>query len=101
MSWRMVCSLEGIPQPGSQVVQSAHGPVAVFRNAEDEVFALLNRCPHKGGPLSKGTISGRTVECPLHGWVICLDDGNAVDPDVGCVRSFPVKVEAGSVFIDD
>ena len=81
---------------------SAHGTIAVFRNEENEVYALLDRCPHKGGPLSKGKVSGRRVECPLHEWIICLDDGNAVDSDGdGCVRTFPVKVENGSVFIED
>lgn len=98
--WQKVCALDAIPQLGARVVKSAHGNIAVFRNAVDEVFALLDKCPHRGGPLSQGIVFGRKVACPLHGWNIGLDDGNAVAPDVGCARSFPVKVENGLVLLE-
>ncbi len=100
ITWTRVCTLEDIPQLGARVVKSAHGNIAVFRNAEDEVFALLDKCPHKGGPLSQGIVFGRKVACPLHNWNIGLDDGNAVAPDHGCARNFPVKLENGVVFLD-
>ena len=98
--WINVCAVNDIPQLGARVVQSAHGNIAVFRNADDEVFALLDKCPHKGGPLSQGIVFGRKVACPLHGWNIGLDDGNAVPPDVGCARSYAVKIEGGQVWIE-
>ena len=98
--WTRVCLLGDIPQLGARVVKSAHGNIAVFRNAEDEVFALLDKCPHKGGPLSQGIVFGRKVACPLHNWNIGLDDGQAVAPDHGCARRFPVRLEAGEVFLD-
>ena len=97
--WTRTCRVEEIPQLGARVVKSAHGNIAVFRNSEDEVFALLDKCPHKGGPLSQGIVYGRKVACPLHNWNIQLEDGNAVAPDTGCARSFPVKVENGEVFL--
>jgi len=100
VTWTRVCMLEEIPRLGARVVKSAHGNIAVFRNAEDEVFALLDKCPHKGGPLSQGIVFGRKVACPLHNWNIDLDDGNAVAPDHGCARSFAVKLDNGVVFID-
>ena len=65
--------------------------VAVFRNAEDQVFALLDRCPHKGGPLSQGIVFGTSVACPLHNWTIGLDDGCAKAPDEGCTHAFAVQ----------
>ena len=98
--WTRACLPEDIPQLGARVVKSAHGNIAVFRNAEDEVFALLDKCPHKGGPLSQGIVFGRKVACPLHNWNIGLDDGQAVAPDHGCARRFPVRLEAGEVFLD-
>ena len=97
--WQKVCALEAIPQLGARVVKSAHGNIAVFRTADDEVFALADKCPHKGGPLSQGIVFGRKVACPLHGWNIGLDDGNAVAPDKGCTRSYAVKIEEGVVFL--
>jgi nitrite reductase (NADH) small subunit len=97
--WRKVCALEAIPRLGARVVKSAQGNIAVFRTGEDEIFALADKCPHKGGPLSQGIVFGRKVACPLHGWNIELDDGNAVAPDQGCTRSFPVRIEDGMVFL--
>jgi len=64
------------------------------------VFALLDRCPHKGGPLSQGIVFGVHVACPLHNWTIGLCDGQASAPDEGCTPKFSVKVENGQVFLD-
>lgn len=99
--WKAVCPVEDIPVLGSRRVARANGPeVALFRNAENEVFALLDRCPHKGGPLSQGIVFGRSVACPLHNWTIGLDDGCARAPDEGCTTRFSVKVEGGIVSLD-
>ncbi len=97
--WVRACGVADIPRLGARVVRSAAGDIALFRNAEDEVFALADKCPHKGGPLSQGIVHGRKVACPLHNWNIQLEDGRAAAPDVGCVRRYPVKVEAGDVFL--
>lgn len=98
--WKRVCALDEIPVLGSRVVASTvHGSIAVFRNADSEVFALRDKCPHQGGPLSQGIVHGRSVTCPLHNWRIQLDDGEAIAPDVGCAHSFPVKVEDGAVYL--
>ncbi len=65
-NWRLICKLDDIPQLGSRVVQrQGGGDIAVFRNAGDEVFALHDKCPHKGGPLSQGIVHGKRVTCPL------------------------------------
>ena len=74
--------------------------IAVFRTTDDNVFALLDHCPHKGGPLSQGIVFGNRVACPLHNWTIGLDDGRASAPDEGCVTRFPVRVENGRVLLD-
>lgn len=97
--WKRVCALDDIPRLGARVVKSAHGDIALFRNAEDEVFALLDQCPHKGGPLSQGIVFGRHVACPLHNWSIGLADGEAVAPDRGCARRFDTQVESGLVLL--
>jgi len=97
--WRKVCPLKDIPPLGARVVKTSQGNVAVFRNDIDEVFALRDQCPHKGGPLSQGIVFGRHVACPLHNWSIGLQDGKAVAPDEGCAGTFPVKVKAGDVYL--
>jgi nitrite reductase (NADH) small subunit len=99
--WVRVCGLSDIPMLGSRVVRREHGAdVAIFRCADDDVFALLDRCPHKGGALSQGIVFGRSVACPLHNWNIALDCGEAAAPDVGCTPAFVVSVQDGAVFLD-
>ena len=99
--WTPICQVEDIPVLGSRRVAREHGlDVAIFRNDQDEVFALLDRCPHKGGPLSQGIVFGTRVACPLHNWTIDLCDGQAQAPDEGCTPRFEVKVEAGVVFLN-
>ena len=98
--WTRVGAVEDIPRLGARVVRSAQGDIAVFRNAEDEVFALRDKCPHKGGPLSQGIVFGESVACPLLNWTIGLNDGCAAVPDVGCAQRFSVRVEAGGVALD-
>lgn len=100
-AWKAICRVEDIPVLGSRRVARDHGlDVAVFRNDADDVFALLDRCPHKGGPLSQGIVFGTRVACPLHNWTIGLCDGQAQAPDEGCTPRFEVKVEAGVVFLN-
>ena len=99
--WKTICRVEDIPVLGSRRVARSIGmDVAVFRNEQDQVFALLDRCPHKGGPLSQGIVFGTSVACPLHNWTIGLDSGCAKAPDEGCTPRFAVKVEAGMVQLD-
>jgi len=97
--WIEVGEIEDIPRLGSRVVETDKGAIAVFRNSEDEVFALFNRCPHKGGPLSEGIVYGRTVACPLHNWRLDLASGQAKAPDEGCVPSYPVRIEQGRILL--
>ncbi len=99
--WKPICRVEDIPVLGSRRVARPQGmAVAVFRNDQDQVFALLDRCPHKGGPLSQGIVFGTSVACPLHNWTIGLDTGCARAPDEGSTPRFSVKVENGLVHLD-
>ncbi len=94
--WIPICFVADIPVLGSRRVARTQGAaVAIFRAADDQVFALLDRCPHKGGPLSQGIVFGQSVACPLHNWTIGLADGCARSPDEGCTTAFAVRVEPG------
>ncbi|RMD78685.1 MAG: nitrite reductase (NAD(P)H) small subunit [Gammaproteobacteria bacterium] len=99
LRWVEAGPVEAVPRLGARVLETPLGPVAVFRTAEDELYALLDRCPHRGGPLSQGLVYGRRVACPLHGWAIELADGRAAPPDQGCTPSFPVRVEEGRILV--
>lgn len=97
--WIAIGTLDDIPRRGARTVETAEGQVAVFRTAEDEVFALVNQCPHRKGPLSEGIVAGRKVACPLHNWVIDLDTGVADAPDEGCTTAIPVRNEGGRLWL--
>jgi nitrite reductase (NADH) small subunit len=99
--WTVICRVADIPVLGSRRVARPRGmDIALFRNDRDQVFALLDRCPHKGGPLSQGIVFGTSVACPLHNWTIVLQDGSANAPDIGCATKFTVNVEHDIVFLD-
>ncbi len=98
--WKAICQLAEIPVLGARVVRAPQGDIALFRNGEDQVFALRDRCPHQGGPLSQGIVFDRKVACPLHDWKIHLDSGLAVAPDEGCAARYPVRVEGDTVYLD-
>jgi len=93
-------SITDIPLRGARVVKTVAGCIAVFRTATDEAFAIEDKCPHKGGPLSQGIVHGASVTCPLHNWVISLETGLAQGADTGEVRTFPLKVENGRILLD-
>lgn len=98
--WIDVGALDDIPRRGARVVKTPAGCIAVFRTATDEVFALEDRCPHKGGPLSQGIVHDRSVTCPLHNWVIDLATGQAKAPDEGRVDTLPLRCEDGRLLLD-
>ncbi len=98
-NWLEVVALEEIPRLGSRVIKTDTMDVAVFRTSDDQVFALRDACPHRGGPLSQGIVHGTSVTCPLHNWKIDLASGEALGPDEGCTNVFATKVENGKVFL--
>ena len=97
--WVDIGALDDIPRQGARVVATGRGDVAVFRTLDDAVFALDDLCPHKGGRLSQGIVHGHNVTCPLHNWVIGLEDGEARAPDQGCVHRVGVRMEGGRVLL--
>ena len=99
-NWIDIAALDDIPRRGARVVKTRQGCVAVFRTAEDEVYALDNACPHKAGPLAEGIVHGSSVTCPLHNWVISLETGQAQGADEGQVQTYPASVENGRVLLD-
>ena len=98
--WTSICTVDDIPVLGARrVARPGSCDVAVFRNSEDKVFALLDRCPHKHGRISQGIVHGGAVACPLHNWRISLSTGEALGEDKGCTPTVPVKIDGGRVLI--
>jgi len=97
--WTGVGTLAAIPRLGARVVTSPIGNIAVFRTSGDQLFALEDRCPHKGGPLSQGIVHGSGVSCPLHNWLIDLATGAACGPDHGCTKVIELRHEGDRILL--
>jgi nitrite reductase (NADH) small subunit len=97
--WTDVGHIDDIPRLRSRVVSTRSIDIAIFRTSTDQVFALHDSCPHKAGKLSQGIVHGESVTCPLHNWVIGLADGKAKEPDEGCSRTVPVRLQDGRILL--
>ncbi len=100
INWTDIGALDDVPVRGSRVVNTPSGDIAIFRSSADRVFALWDKCPHKGGPLSQGIVHGESVTCPLHNWVVGLETGEVKAPDQGCARKVRVMVEGERILLD-
>ena len=100
-TWTDVGAVTDVPRRGARRVPTPAGDIAIFRTGDNEVFALRDACPHKGGPLSQGIVHGRSVTCPLHAWAIDLATGEAMGADrgQGCAPVIPLRVEEGRILI--
>ncbi len=98
--WVDIGDLEDVPRRGARCIKTPLGKIAVFRTADDKVFAIDDQCPHKGGPLSQGIVHGAQVTCPLHNWVFSLETGVAQGADEGAVRTYPLRLHQNRILID-
>lgn len=97
--WLQIGKLAEIPRQGARRINTDGKTIAVFRTADDEVFAIDDQCPHAGGPLSQGIVHGDCVTCPLHNWVISLRDGMAQGADTGNTRSYEIRMDGQQIMI--
>lgn len=100
MSWIDIGALTDIPERGARIVKTPVGCIAVFRTAEEQIFAVSDTCPHKGGPLSEGIVHGNRVTCPLHNWVFSLETGLAQGADEGSIDAYDVRLDGGRIMLD-
>ena len=99
MKWIRITSAEQIPLREGRSVRVDDVEIAIF-NLGDRFVAVDNACPHRGGPLCDGIVSGTTVACPLHGYKFCLETGNMLKPDLGVrADTYPVRVEDGIILV--
>ena len=99
--WIRITEAENIPLREGRAVQIAGHDIAIF-NLGGHFLAVENKCPHRGGPLADGIVSGRTVVCPLHAWKVDLETGHVKNrpEEIPCVRTFPSEVRDGLVMLE-
>lgn len=94
-----VGKIHDFPERLGKTVQLGDKEVALFRLSNGGMRAVENRCPHKGGVLSEGIVSGDFVFCPMHDWKICLDNGKVQEPDNGCVQTYRTHIQEENVYL--
>lgn len=100
MNWVYVGKTDDIVSGVGRAFRKLNGKeIGIFRLSDGRILAVENRCPHRGGPLSEGIVSNHYVFCPLHDWKLNLEDGQVQAPDKGCVKTVPVKVDGGDIFV--
>ena len=86
-------------QPGQGKVVEVDGRYVALFNTGGTYYAIDNTCLHRGGPLAEGSLEGKVVTCPWHGWSYDVTTGaNTVNPNI-CVRTYPVKVEGTDLHV--
>lgn len=93
-----VASLDDLAD-GHTVVQTDGQAIALFRH-EGELYAVDNRCPHMGFPLSRGTVEDGVLTCHWHHARFELEEGDTFDPWADDVQTFPVDVRDGEIYLD-
>lgn len=99
--WIRVTPTGNVPPREGRPVLIGDRVIALF-NLGSEFLATDNQCPHKGGPLCDGIVTGTSVVCPLHAWKVNLATGEVERPSHGkdhCVTTYPTRVEDGVVVI--
>ncbi len=94
-----VGSVDEVTERLGKTVRVGEKEIAVYKLSNGRIRAIENRCPHKGGVLSEGIVSGGFVFCPMHDWKICLDDGKVQEPDTGCVKSYQTIIEGEDIYL--
>lgn len=97
--WIEVCAIEDIPLLGSRKLNVGGLKLALVRAESERVYAIEDRCPHKGGPFSEGIVSQDRVACPLHGQCVELATGRMIAPDEGQVRTFGIELREGRLWM--
>jgi nitrite reductase (NADH) small subunit len=98
--WIRVTTKDNIPPREGRAIKLADREIALF-NLGDRFLAVENRCPHQGGPLADGIVSGCAVVCPLHAWKVDLETGAVERPaGTGCVRTFATRIDGDIVLVE-
>jgi len=100
-AWIRIARSHDIPLREGRAVKVGNLEIAIF-NLGDRFLAVDNRCPHKGGPLADGIVSGAAVVCPLHAWKLSLETGEGLNTGCAssCVKTFRTRVEHGVIFLE-
>jgi nitrite reductase (NADH) small subunit len=98
-TWIRVAKLTECP-PGTVLERVAGDRVIALINAGGKLFAMDGVCPHQGGPLGEGELTGTTLTCPWHGWQFDVCTGEQQLNRRIRQPQFPVRMEVDDILVD-
>ncbi len=97
--WVKLCSRKDLPAEGEAKEFSAGSNTVCVATIDGKPLALDNACPHRGGPLSEGTIESGKIVCPWHQWEFDLATGAGTDAGAK-VAAYPLRQDDDNVMIE-
>ncbi len=97
--WHTLAAITEFPETGGREFTVGDRVIAVFRNG-DEFWALDGICPHAGGPLAEGVVTGHIVTCPWHGWQFDASTGRHCLSAQIRQQKFAVQIQDGLVMVE-
>ena len=98
--WHRVAKKGDFKEDGGQILEIEGQKIALFR-AQGKFYAILNQCPHRGGPLVEGQLEGTKVTCPWHAWEFDVSSGECLTLKGGAKqKTYPTKIEKDDVWVD-
>ncbi len=91
--------LSAFPVGSRRSLETEIGWIALY-NVDGQIYATEDSCPHAGGPLGEGTLTGDCIACPWHGWRFNVRTGVRVENADFRVACFPVKIEQGEIIVE-
>jgi len=92
-------TVEDIQRQGNMVITAGRHGIVLFSH-DGTISAVDNRCPHMGFPLSRGSVCDGILTCHWHHARFDLRSGGTFDPFADDVRSYPVQIIDGEVWVD-
>ncbi len=99
MAWQTVGDSGSVLEGEGVEVLWEGNVIAIFRH-EGQLYALDGLCMHQGGPLARGKLANGTVQCPWHGWMYELKNGNNAVTCQRMLRTYPIQESDGKIEID-
>ena len=98
-AWVRVMKADALREAGLAPVFPKGLPVLLARKTAGEIYALANKCPHMGCPLSRGRLDGYVLQCPCHDWRFDIRTGAFLDAPEICLPRYECKISDGDIYI--
>ncbi len=97
--WYPVMKVSELEKGSGRPMDIAGKSIAFF-NLDDKIYAIENRCMHRGGPLGDGHLEGSQVTCPWHAWQFDVKTGACHTMQGASQKTFKTKIENGEIFVE-